>query len=380
MRRSRANRTRTITTASHLSDVGSQISIPATTTNQGDQIYTESSVSSSTFLSTISESELGLRGFQGGVGYKGPQGVIGNQGPSGFQGSQGVQGVEGVQGFQGFVGRNGGFQGFIGFQGVQGFPSPDIGYQGPQGASFLSFGYQGPQGVQGFQGGLEGWGGAQGRQGPGPIRDGVTGNNGNDGWYGYQSGIVCDPWMIAYRLMGSSIKSISPSARRMSDITTSYTLSNGTMLLCAVYVPENVTVTGVMWYQRSSGSFSGTTIYGAFGLYSQGNGVLTLIASSTSSSTLWTATSNTVQKKAFSSTLLIDSGVYYIGALGYASSTFSSPSIGASESVLNISVQSFTMTNSNKLVSTLSSQTSLPTSVSMSATTAIVACPFLSLY
>lgn len=169
-------------------------------------------------------------------------------------------------------------------------------------------------------------------------------------------------------------------ARLVANITSTYSLLTGTLMLTCVYVPEMSTITGVMWYQSTTGSFTAAN-YNGVGLYSHSDGTLTLIASSTSDDSIWKSTASTINQKAFSSSISVPSGVYFIGALyNYTTTQTTQPVIGAGASVVNLAVQTFTLTNSNKFVSVLSSQTSLPSSLSMSNTTAVANTPFLSLY
>lgn len=150
-----------------------------------------------------------------------------------------------------------------------------------------------------------------------------------------------------------------------------------------MYVSEPSTITGAMWYQVTQGSYFNTSNNcNGIGLYLYSSGTCTLLASTTSfSTTFWTASANTWNKSAFSTSTFVLSGVYFIGGLWNNSSSITAPTIGASTSNINAATQSFNFTNSAKIVSTASSYTSsLPTSFNMSSTTTNINNPYFGLY
>lgn len=291
--------------------------------------------------------------------------VLSIQGNQGFPGMDSIEGLQGTQGFQGVTNIS------FGVQGTQG-PQGPIGSQGTQG----------PQGFQGNRGNV-GFRGTQGSQGDFPVIDGVQGNDGFQGNVGFQGGFT-DVWLMAYQSLGSKLKSISPNVRFLAQISTGFSLLSNRLWLCATYIPSKTVITGVTWYQIQLGRYTAGN-YNGVALYSQNNGTLTLIASSTNNSTLWgTSTVPTethfVNTQAFSSPISPSSGTYYIGVLYTESSELQTVQIGARPSCINSAVLSFNMTNSNKLVAILSSQTSLPTTISMSSTTSTNSQPFFALY
>jgi len=140
--------------------------------------------------------------------------------------------------------------------------------------------------------------------------------------------------------------------------------------LIAVWIPKQVTITGVKFILLTAGVYTASN-YNGFGLYSQSSGTLTLVASSTTDTTLF-KTSSSLITKAFTATYSAAPGLYYIGVIWSASATTTAPvfstcsnsGFGAS-SVYN----TFDFTNNNKTYALLTSQTTMPATVTMSSTT-----------
>ena len=307
-------------------------------------------------------------GIGGPQGIQGPQGSQGNQGFQGLQGEQGPQGCQGPQGYQGWQGEQGP-QGWQGEQGPQGFQGPQglDGWQGPQGYQ----GWQGWQGNQGWQGpqGWQGLKGQQGNQGFQTDKQGNQGFQGLQGWQGFQGVQGWDgtpnltEWSVnlAYQSLGSGIQSVCLGCHTPLMIQfAGLALTSQTAYFVAVYLPKAMTVTGAVWFQYTQGVYTASN-YNGVGLYSQSAGTLTLQASSANDGDTYKQTAATYIKTPFSSTYSAAAGTYYVCFLHSRSATTTAPAIGYGIAFSNAAVSSVDFTNSNKLISTLASQTALPT-------------------
>jgi hypothetical protein len=131
-----------------------------------------------------------------------------------------------------------------------------------------------------------------------------------------------------------------------------------------VYVPIAQTITGVKWIQQTQGVYTGDN-YNGWGLYSYSGGTLTLVASSTNDSEIWKGAGNSAQTKAFSSPYSAAAGVYFVAWLYCQSAQTTAPTIAA-KATLQAGSDGF-LTNSAKISSSLSAQTSLPASTAASS-------------
>lgn len=357
----------------------------------------------------------GLNGYSGydnnTIGNQGHNSVLGIIGFDGVQGidstlvgsigTDGVQGVEGIvfRGFQGFpaeeLGTPGtqGFQSNMGFQGFDGESNGDVqgtqgyqsnGFQGPRAwpaATPGSRGYIGFQGIQGYQSGIQG---TQGRQGLGGPFIGLTpGNQGSQGFQGTQGfSAPYSMFNVGLQGLGSTINSIGLLFATPVNYGNNTSLVSGTMIFQAVYIPMSCTVTGVSFLQRTTGNFTSTN-ENRIGLYSYSSTTsLTLVASTTSNVSTWQQTSSVWSSVALSSTYLASDGIYFIASLYTSTSVTTTPQInGASAAATNAAIIRGGFTNTVPLASTLSSQTSLPSTVTIASLTVTNGnTPWFSLY
>lgn len=269
----------------------------------------------------------------------GPQGG-GGGGPRGFQGFQGDIGV-GIQGFQGV-------QGFIG----------NIGTQGRQGVQGI--GFQGLQGLQGSQG-LVGPFGSQG----------VQGTQGVQGIPNAEFVLV-----TAYQELGSQIKTVNLNLLT-GWLTSSIPLTSGTTIFVPVYLQSQQTVTGVMFEQDTQGVYTADN-YNGFGVYSISGGTLTRVLASANDGNVFKNASNSFVKKAFSSTALLNPGVYYIGILYSSSAQTTQPTISGQTANFNLGRADFT--NNYILCGTRTGQTTMLTSLAASTLSIGNNAPWVNLY
>jgi hypothetical protein len=179
-----------------------------------------------------------------------------------------------------------------------------------------------------------------------------------------------DMSLVAYQAMGSSIKGYNLCVPNIFQINTSYiTISSGLFLLYPIYIPKTTTITGVRWFQTVQGGYTASN-YNGVALYSVSGGTLTRVDSSANDGNIWKATANTWVSKAFSNTYSAAAGIYYIGMAFSASVITNTPGFGASGTSINAITKSFDFTNSLKLTFFQSAVTTLPSTITASATSA----------
>jgi len=173
--------------------------------------------------------------------------------------------------------------------------------------------------------------------------------------------------LTGYQTLGSTFKSILMSNPSISNITQSIGLVTGQIRGFAVYVPIAQTITGVKWYQTIQGAFTGSG-YNGVALFTYSGGTLTRVALSTDSEATWeTATNNTWGNVAFATPYSASAGLYFIGILYNGGAT--APAIGGTVNSVNGNVNLGDFTNSAELSFVLGSQTTMPSSISLSGVT-----------
>jgi len=185
--------------------------------------------------------------------------------------------------------------------------------------------------------------------------------------------------VLGYQGLGSTVKAVPIGLNLSLNLATGTAFVTQRLILNPVYLSAPSTITGVKWYQTTIGNYTANN-YNGVGLYSVSGGTITLIASSTNDGTIWqTFATGTWGNKAFSSPLSNQvAGTYFIGALWNASATVTAPSIQTFTSSPT-TVQSFDFTG-GRLASILSTQTTLPSPLTLSTTTGVNTAFWLSLY
>lgn len=171
-----------------------------------------------------------------------------------------------------------------------------------------------------------------------------------------------DHELTLYQALGSDVKawSIPPV-----DADGSYQLVDQRLYLVPMWLPEDETLTGLSWAQTVQGSTTADN-ENRVGLYTTNGTTLTLVASCASDDDLWDDAAGIIEKD-FSSTYAASAGVLYAGLL-YSSSAEATPPEIASRSVLSGQYMDMGMPANVYRCHRLSSQTSLPSSVTLSAT------------
>lgn len=181
-----------------------------------------------------------------------------------------------------------------------------------------------------------------------------------------------------YNLLGSPIVG-ETFGLPLWTANTSTALVDNTVRFVPVLLEKAKTLTGVKVYSVTAGSYTGDN-NNRVGLYSYSGGTLTLVASSTNSASLWTATANTVQSIAFSSTYAARPGIYFVGLLYNQSAQTTAPSLAGGVAMGNLARSALDFTNSAKLFGTLGTSNDLPSSQAMSGITGVTASYWVALY
>lgn len=184
--------------------------------------------------------------------------------------------------------------------------------------------------------------------------------------------------LAAMQALGSVIKAQSLGMNSPVLVNASVTMNNQQFLIQAITVKTAFTATGGKWVQAVQGSYTGNNYNGII-LASYSGGTLTAIASSTTDNSIWsTATANTMGSKAFSSTVPLTPGVYYLIFLYCRSAETTAPKIGSFGSTVTPPGVDFT--NSGKLFATLTGQTAVFGTLAMSTTTGAAGGVYAALY
>lgn len=187
--------------------------------------------------------------------------------------------------------------------------------------------------------------------------------------------------ILAYQALGSLVVAETVGQRLMySNVATP--LVDGQIKYTAVYLPRYETIDGIRVYVRTLGAYTGDN-NNRVGLYSYniGTGLLTLVASSANSATLWTSAANAGQTIAFSTPYNAGPGIYFVAFIYNNSAQTTAPGLASGIALNNLAMSStvFGFTNSAKLYGT-STGTDLPATINMSAIIASVIPSWVSIY
>lgn len=193
----------------------------------------------------------------------------------------------------------------------------------------------------------------------------------------YDADFYKDDWSKIFAGLGSTILFRTIGA---GDINFgSNALVDGVAYYAAVYISKATTITGLKWYQSIQGNYTADN-NNYVALYSYSGGTMTQVAISTNDGNIWKVASNTFGSAAFTTPFAASPGVYFIGALWNASATVTAPLIGQYANSINAAIQSYDFTNSAKVYSTVSAQTTLPATQAMSGTTGVLNGRWFGLY
>jgi hypothetical protein len=149
----------------------------------------------------------------------------------------------------------------------------------------------------------------------------------------------------------------------------------------AIEVRENITATGVMFFSRVAGSFTGEQTNG-LALHTQSSGTMVRIRETANDENIWKNTANTWVQVPFTSPAVLTPGVYYVSLIYNC--------VGAASTTPQINMTSFTSTqalgnlplpaNSNFISGQTTGQNSFPSSRATSSVTSVGGIPYLALY
>lgn len=189
-----------------------------------------------------------------------------------------------------------------------------------------------------------------------PVINQYLANSGNDDFLFMQE-------------MGSAMKGYNPGALVAVPVTT-LALSTGNVYWQAIYVPKAATLTGIKTWLTTSGVYTSTG-YNGVALYSvnASTGLLTQVAISTTSTTVWASTAApTPLSIPFSSTYSASEGVYFVALLYQESAQTTAPVLYRLPSVPNLNTYDFS--GNMKVTGIIGGQTTLPSTQASSGISA----------
>lgn len=145
----------------------------------------------------------------------------------------------------------------------------------------------------------------------------------------------------------------------------------------AVWIPKDMTITGVKWYQGQQGAYTASDT-NEINLYTFSGGTLTKVAGTGNDGNLWKSASGTFVTYAFTGTYAATAGLHFIGMIWNRSAVTTVPIITG----LNTTIGSgMDFTNSSKFIALLNTQTALAaTTQAMSALTTSTQGFYVALY
>jgi hypothetical protein len=136
---------------------------------------------------------------------------------------------------------------------------------------------------------------------------------------------------------------------------TSTTLTSGTALYGAVYLPKATTCTGVTFFLKTAGLFTANN-ENSLALYSveKTTGDITRVAISANLGSNWTGTANAYKQVNWTASVSLPAGVYMVGALFNYSAITTLPAIASGAALANSAMGNVLMTPNAKLYCTQS--------------------------
>jgi len=157
-------------------------------------------------------------------------------------------------------------------------------------------------------------------------------------------------------------------------------LADGTLRYVAIQVPTNATITGVMFYMRTVGVFTGDNTNG-LALYTQSGGVMVKIRETANDENIWKNTANTWVQVPFATPAILTAGTYYVALIYNNSAQTTAPQINmTSLTSPNAGGNSPLFANSNFVTGQITGQNSFPSSQATSGVTAVAGVPYLALF
>lgn len=179
-----------------------------------------------------------------------------------------------------------------------------------------------------------------------------------------------------YAAMGSPIKAFTTDKILASS---GVALTDNAIRYTAIYLPKDTTITGVAFFQKVQGAFTGDQTNG-LALYTYSAGILVKIRETANDETIWENTANTYVQVPFSTPAVLTKGLYYIAAI-YNSSAGTAPQIDMTAIGTPNAAQSAPLTsNSAFTAGQITGQNSFPSSQVASGVTLVSGVPWFALY
>jgi hypothetical protein len=182
-------------------------------------------------------------------------------------------------------------------------------------------------------------------------------------WSSFNSKLTDDATILAYQALGSTVKAETVGLH-LAESNTAFALGTNSPRWTAVYLTKAATLTGVMYYQRVTGSYTANN-NNRVGLYSinSSTGAATLVASSTNNGALWsTAATNSLLTIPFTSTYVATAGLYFVVALYSRSAETTQPVLASGTGLNSSGLGSLDFTSSLTLHASGGGTTDLPAS------------------
>lgn len=172
--------------------------------------------------------------------------------------------------------------------------------------------------------------------------------------------------IYAYQALGSSILAQTVGVQQLEAVT-SLAMASQTQLFAAIYIPHDMSITGIMWRMNVQGNYTSNNV-NSLALYSYSGGTLTKVAESSNNGNLWKAALNAFTKTPFAGgAYSATKGLYYIGALYCSSAQTTAPSLPRKATLFGTPQLTMDFTNSAKLFGSLAAQTTQTSPIAMSS-------------
>ncbi len=135
-----------------------------------------------------------------------------------------------------------------------------------------------------------------------------------------------------------------------SGVTNSTQIIDGGVQLMSIYIPYSTTLYGAEYVQYTVGNYTADSYNGvALYRFNNSDSTLVLVGQSTSDGEMWKSATNTKKRKAFSTPLQVNEGLYFLGMWHNSSANVTTPAISAAGTQTGFSSNFLTATKLNNL-------------------------------
>lgn len=166
-----------------------------------------------------------------------------------------------------------------------------------------------------------------------------------------------------------------------TDYSASAPLADGDLRLTAVLVPDAAICTGAVFYIETAGVFTADN-ENRFGLYELNEAAtsLNLIASRANDGTGSIYKSAGLWFYAFASAVYVEPGIFYLGFLRNSSAVTTNPKMAARTAFTSLLTNPFNSRTTELRAGSLSAQTALPASVTLSGVSLVAVHPWVGIW